>query len=138
MLIGEYSVAIGDKNRIALPKKLRSQLTDDLIITRGYDGCALILDRKRWQNLISEIGTGALFRMNARDTRRYLLGGASQIELDKQGRFVIPAYILEHTDSASEVVILGVGDWVELWGAERWAEKADYLSKNASDIAERL
>jgi MraZ protein len=138
MLIGQYELALGEKNRIALPKKLRSELGTDLILTRGYDGCALLLDKTLWQKLITDIGNASLFRLSARDTRRYLLGGAQECELDNQGRFVLPEYILQHSQVTKDVVLLGLGDWVELWSKEQWSAKSEFLAKNASDIAEKL
>jgi MraZ protein len=140
MLIGEYLIARGDKNRIALPKKLRDSLgNDDLIVTRGYEGCALLLDKQRWQVLLDSIGQSSLFHLTVRDTKRYLLGGANEIELDKQGRFVLPEYINNHIGgSEAGIVCLGVGEWIEIWNKDQWEQKSDYLSRNASDIAEKL
>lgn len=138
MLIGEYSVALGEKNRIALPKKLREELSNEVIVTRGYDGCALLLDKNLWQSLIESIGSGSLFRMNARDTRRYLFGGASETDLDKQGRFVIPDYIVDHAELVDDVIFLGVGEWIEVWSNANWLRKSKELTNNASDIAEKL
>ena len=139
MLIGEYSLSLSEKNRIALPKKLKEQLTTELIVTRGYEGCAILLDKKRWQSLVASIDENSLFRLTVRDTKRYLLGGAMGVELDKQGRFVLPGYILEHIAlKTKDMVIVGVGQWLELWDKEVWGEKANYLRENAADIAERL
>jgi MraZ protein len=76
--------------------------------------------------------------MSVRDTKRYLLGGATEIELDKQGRFVIPDYLMSHAKIETEIVFLGVGEWVELWSKAQWDAKSELLSRNASDIAERL
>lgn len=139
MLLGEYQINLGDKNRIALPKKIRDELGNkNLVITRGYEGCAIMLDINRWQQLINQIRQSALFNLSVRDTKRYLLGGATQVELDIQGRFVIAGYILEHLQADKELILIGVGEWMELWSMEKWQAKVDYLVNNAADIAEKL
>lgn len=137
-LIGEYKVAVGDKNRIALPKKIRSQLGGQIIITRGYEGCALIMDHKLWRNFIAQVDKESLFKLTVRDTKRYLLGSASEVELDAQGRFVFPDYLGRHIAMQQDVVFVGLGDLVEVWSAEKWQEKVTYLAENAADIADKL
>lgn len=138
MLIGEYASPLGEKNRVALPKKLRDELNGSCILTRGYEGCLLLLDAKRWTNLIDQINQKPLLQLNVRDTKRFLLGGASDINLDQQGRFVIPEALIQYAQLGQSLVFLGVGEWVEIWSAERWQMKLDYLAANSADIADRL
>lgn len=142
MLIGEYLTPVGDKNRIALPKKLRLEMTDDLIITRGYERCLLLVDKNRWHSLITEINKHPLLSMSVRDTKRFLLGGAFDLEIDKQGRFVIPEALVSYSrideQTQPQVVFLGLGEWVEIWSQDQWEQKLENLSENSADIAERL
>lgn len=138
LLIGEYKVAVGDKNRIALPKKIRQILGEKVIITRGYEGCALLLNSELWQKLRSRIDQESLFKLTVRDTKRFLLGGATEIELDSQGRFVMPEYLAAHVALEQEIVFIGMGDWVEIWSQARWQEKVSYLISSAADIADKL
>ena len=73
-----------------------------------------------------------------RDTSRFLLAGASEIELDSQGRFVIPTYLKEYSELDSEGVFLGLGRWVELWGSEKWSKKKSDVENESSVIGEKL
>ena len=138
MLIGEYSLSMGEKNRIAIPKKLRENLNGLIYITRGYENCLLLVDSKRWEQLISEINKRPLLSLDVRDTKRYILGGANEIEFDNQGRFVLPESSKQFAKIDQKVVFLGVGEWIEIWSEESWSEKLNKLSKNVSDLAERL
>lgn len=138
MLIGEYYSQLGDKNRLAIPKKLRDSLSGKIIITRGYERCLIILDSKRWENLLTEINKKPLLSLGVRDTKRFIIGGAVDIEYDSQGRFVLPESLKGFADIDQKVVFIGVGEWMEIWSEEKWREKIDNLSENASDIAERL
>lgn len=138
MLIGEYETQLGEKNRVAIPKKLRDQLTGEIILTRGYENCLILLDKKRWERLIDEVNLKPLLSLNVRDTKRYLIGGANEIEPDNQGRFVLSESLKSFSQIEKDIVFLGVGEWIELWSIERWKKKLKELANNVSDVAERL
>jgi MraZ protein len=138
MFIGEYSVTLGDKNRLAIPKKLRDQMSGLFFLTRGYENCLILVDSARWDKLNEEFNKKSLLSLTVRDTKRFILGGAVEIEADSQGRFVLPDSLRNFSKIDSKVVFLGVGEWVEVWSEEAWLMKLDDLSKNVSDLAERL
>jgi MraZ protein len=138
MIIGEHKQKLGDKNRIAFPKKFREELGNKLIITRGYEGCAILMSPAQWEEMISDSILGPFVSESIRDTRRFLLAGASEIELDAQGRFVIPPYLVEYSEIKSEGTFLGLGEWVELWGTNKWEEKRKQIESNSSSIGEML
>ena len=138
MFIGEYATQLGEKNRLAIPKKLREQINGTVIITRGYENCLIMVDAARWETLLQEVNTKPLLSMNVRDTKRYLIGGAVEIEHDNQGRFVLPESLKDFGNITEKVIFLGVGEWIEIWDEDRWKTKLDDLSRNVSDIAERL
>ena len=95
MIIGEYQQKLGDKNRIAFPKKFREELGNKLIMTKGYEGCLVIMSPAQWEEMVSDSVSGPFVSGVVRDTSRFLLAGASEIELDSQGRFVVPNYLKE-------------------------------------------
>jgi MraZ protein len=138
MLIGEYYTQLGEKNRIAIPKKLRDELSGKVYITRGYEQCLLVLDSKRWKALMDEINKRPLLSLNVRDTKRFILGGAVEIEYDTQGRFVLPESLKSFAGIEEKIVFLGVGEWSEVWSEEKWKTKLELLRENVSDLAERL
>jgi MraZ protein len=138
MIIGEYKQKIGDKNRIAFPKKFREELGNKLIVTKGYEGCLLVLSPAQWEEVVSGSVSGPFVSGLIRDTSRFLLGSATEIELDSQGRFVIPPYLIEYSAIDNEVVFLGLGRWVEVWSDKNWQEKKAEIEGNSSSIADKL
>ena len=138
MIIGEYQQKLGDKNRIAFPKKFREELGNKLIMTKGYEGCLVIMSPAQWEEMVSDSVSGPFVSGLIRDTSRFLLASASEIELDSQGRFVIPSYLKEYSELDSEGVFLGLGRWVELWGQEKWSKKKTDVEKTSSVIGEKL
>ena len=138
MLIGEFLSPVGDKNRVALPKTFREQLADQLVLTRGYEGCVIVIDLPRWQTLIDDINQSPLLNLNVRDTKRFLLGGAHEVSLDKQGRFVLPESLRSYAEIAEQISFIGVGEWLEIWDSNKWQTKLKDLAVNSADIADRL
>lgn len=138
ILLGQFPTKVNDKGRVALPKKLRTELGENVIITQGYERSLIVVARRQWGSFIKDIGNKPFIIGSARDTSRFLLGGASQIDLDSQGRFVIPNYLREHAQIAGEVVFLGLGHYVELWAKESWKKYRAHLDKNITSIAKEL
>jgi len=138
MLIGEYESKIGEKNRIAVPKKFRNELSEKLIVTRGYERCLILVDEKRWEELIKSIEVRPLLNASVRDLKRYLVGGAFEITLDNQGRFVVSSALKEFAEFESEVIFIGIDNWIEIWAKNKWLEKVEKLNKEIVDLAERL
>lgn len=138
MFLGEYLVQLGEKNRVAIPKKLRDLFEGKAIVTRGYEKCLILVDNKGWDFLINDINKNPLLSINLRDTKRFLLGGATEIDYDSQGRFVLPEGLKDFAKIEDKVVFIGVGEWIEIWSQDRWTSKLEDLAGKVSDIAERL
>jgi len=138
MLIGEYKNTLDEKNRVAIPKKFREFLGDKVIVTRGYEGCLLIVSKKSWQSLIEDTVKGPFTSGALRDTTRFLLGGAFEVELDSQGRFVLPKNLSKYASLQEEACFVGLGRWVEVWDSAKWEERLKFLYNNGSDIADKL
>lgn len=138
MLLGEVVYKMGQKHRLALPKKFRQQMGDRLIVTRGFEGCLVMVSQEQWLPLISEVETASFLDMHARSSARYLLGGASEVVLDAQGRFVVPDVLHQHAGLDEEVVFVGLGKWVEVWDKQKWAALQQELAAEGSAIAQKL
>jgi MraZ protein len=138
MLIGSYIQKVGPRFRVALPSKFRKILGKKIIVTRGYEGCLLVIADRNWQELLSEVAKGPFVSRAVRDTSRFLLGNAFEVELDSQGRFVIPEALREYAGVQDEAVFLGLGRWVEIWDGERWSKREKLLKEEGSELAERL
>ncbi len=138
MLLGQFEGVVGEKSRIALPKKLRKIIGGKLIITLGYENSLIIVSEEGWKALLEGTEGRPFIQKSARETQRYLLGGATFVELDLKGRFVIPDYLRRFAKIKTEVVFLGLSRYVELWDKEIWESYRQNLEKNIDKISEKL
>ena len=138
MLLGQYEGKVGAKNRIAIPKKLRDVLGDKLIITLGYENSLIVVSQESWKSLLEGTQGRPFIQSEARETQRFLLGGASFVELDGKGRFVLPIYLREFGKIKDEVIFLGLSRYVEIWDKKQWESYRENLEKNIDKISQRL
>lgn len=138
MLIGEYTGKVGEKKRVSLPSKFREELGDEIILTRGYEDALIVVNKKLWESIASEVMNGSFIDKNIRDTSRFLVGGAKEIDLDSQGRFVIPQALFEHAHINDDVVFIGLVNWIEIWDKSKWEERLEYLKENSDKIATEI
>ena len=138
MVLGQYEGSVGEKGRVNFPKKFREVLGDSLIITHGYEKSLIIVSQKGWKALLEGTEGKPFIQAEARETQRFLLGGATSIELDSKGRFIMPLYLRSFAEIKNEVVFLGLSRYVELWDKNRWREYSKNLEKNIDVIAKRL
>lgn len=138
MLLGQYEGKVGAKNRIAVPKKIRAIIGNKLIVTFGYEKSLIIVSQDRWKALLEGTEGKPFIQKPARETQRFLLGGASFVELDDKGRFIIPNYLRSFAEIKNEVVFLGLSRYVELWDKAVWEIYRKNLEKNIDKISQRL
>lgn len=138
MLIGHYQAKLSAKGRVALPSTFKKSLGIKLIITAGYEKSLMIVSESNWQTVVGEITNQRLSLEPARATDRFLLGSAFKLELDAQGRFIVPKYLRTYAEISEDVVFIGVGNRVELWSQAKWSEYEKYLDKNISQLGEQL
>ena len=139
MVIGQYLVKLTEKNRTALPKRFRNELGNEVIIARWYEGCLVVVSNKGWKALLDKLtGKSDLITEPVRDTDRFILGSAFEVELDGQGRFVIPKILKDYADLGEEVVFVGLGDRIEVWNKDAWKEREEYVQENAAQMVEKV
>ncbi len=138
MLIGEYEHSLDAKGRLIMPAKIREDIGDKFIITKGLDGCLFGFSQKEWDNFQEKLKTLPLTNKNARDFVRFFLSGAMECEIDKQGRFLISANLREYSELNKEVVITGVGTRIEIWDKDKWKKYNSEENISADQIAENM
>ena len=138
MLLGEHEHALDDKNRLTLPARLRDQLGDRVVVTRGLDGCLYVYAAAEWAKLAERVGTLDALSREARTMQRFFFASALDAELDKQGRIVIPAGLLESAGIGREVTVAGIYDHLEIWDRAAWRDQRQTVEGSAEDVAERL
>jgi MraZ protein len=123
VFFGEYQVTFTAPGRVVLPKKLRESLKGNIFfLNKGFDTCLAGYDKEDWESRAKDLLQVSLLEKENIEKRRFLFSSAVYIEIDDQGRFVIPKTLLQYADLLKKVVIIGVGDHFELWNEERWNE----------------
>ena len=138
MFIGEYHHTIDEKGRIIIPSKFRDQLGKEFIVTRGIENCLYVYSNNNWEQITNKLNSLPFTKKDARTFNRFFMSGATNVELDKQGRVNISAPLIEYAALQKECVIIGTGDRLEIWSQESWNSFFDSTKDNMSDIAENL
>lgn len=138
MLSGEYRHNLDEKGRIIIPSKIRGEMGDRIVITRGLDGCLFGYSEKEWNVIMEKLSTLPFTKSDARAFTRFLTSGATILEFDKQGRVLLPSYLSSYATLLKEVVIVGVINRIEVWSKEKWEDFMNNNIDRLSDISENL
>ncbi len=140
MVIGQYEGKVGDKARVALPSKLRDELGDKLILTKGLENNLIIISEANWKTLLEGTEGKPFTDKSTREMQRFLLGNATEISLDAKGRFVIPEYLRVHADlrENEDIIFAGISRFIEVWSKQNWEEQQQRLTKDIETIADKL
>lgn len=139
MLIGQFFSKITLKNRVSIPKKFRDEVGNDVVVAKWYEGCLVVIPKVSWKRILEKLtGRTEILTKAVRDTDRFILGSAYEVELDGQGRFVLPINLKEYANLSNDVVFLGLGDRLEIWDSKVWAEKEKGVQKEAAEELESL
>lgn len=138
MLIGEYGHSVDPKGRLIMPAKLREDIGEKFVMTKGLDGCLFAYSLAEWKNFEEKLRAFPLTNKDARALVRFFLAGAMECELDKQGRFLISGNLREFAGLEKEVVIIGVLTRLEIWSKEKWLKYSEKENKQADEIAQNM
>ena len=138
MLMGEYNHSLDAKGRVILPADFRVELGESFIITKGLDNCLFIYPQSEWEQLSVKLRQLPLAKTEARAFVRFFFAGARQVELDKQGRFLIPAILRQHASLKKDAVLIGVSNRIEVWSKDEWLKYNEEITPSVSAIAETL
>ena len=138
MFIGEYHHTIDEKGRIIIPSKFRSELGDNFIVTRGIEKCLFVYPMDNWNKICGKLNAIPFTKKDARVFNRFFMSGATNVELDKQGRINISAPLINYANLIKECVVIGTGDRLEIWSQDDWNSFFNSNKDNMSDIAENL
>jgi MraZ protein len=138
MFMGEYQHTIDDKNRLIIPSKFREGLGDKFVMTKGLDNCLFVYPLEEWEKLEQKLKALPFTKSDARAFVRFFFSGASECELDKQGRVLVPQVLKDHAQIKKDVVIIGVSSRVEVWSKEVWERYSQEAQQDYEVIAENL
>ena len=138
MLIGEYTHTQDEKKRISLPAKFRKELGSQVVITHGLDNCLFLYTMKEWNVIASKLGNLGMGTADTRGFNRIMLAGAVELDIDSNGRILIPEFLREYAVLTGRVVFAGVHSRVEVWNEDSWKEYKSRILKSADHLAEKL
>jgi len=133
---GEFRHSIDAKGRVAVPARFRAELATGATVSRWMDNCVAIFPNQAWQRLAERVGEQRYADAGARAFSRFLFSGAFDVELDAQGRIVLPSTLRDFAGLRVEAVVVGALDHIELWEPNRWASTSEEMSSDV--FAERI
>jgi MraZ protein len=138
-LTGEFRHALDDRGRIAVPVRFRARLAQGATLARWLDGCLAIFPADTWEELAARIQALPTTNAAARQFGRFMSSGAVEVELDRQGRVLVPSYLREYAGlTESEVVVVGALNRLEIWAATRWQPYRSQIEEQPEALAEHL
>ncbi|MBA4494256.1 division/cell wall cluster transcriptional repressor MraZ [Paenactinomyces guangxiensis] len=138
MFMGEYRHSIDEKGRIIVPAKFREGLGHAFVITRGLDSCLFAYPRSEWTQLEQKLKALPFTKADARKFTRFFFSGACEVELDKQGRILLPANLRDFAKLEKDCVIIGVSTRIEIWSKELWEDYYASSEESFNEIAESI
>ena len=138
MFIGEYHHNIDEKGRLAIPVKFRKDLAKGAVVTRGLDNCLFLYTLEEWKKLADKLSKLPISKSNTRAFARLMLAGAMDVQIDKQGRVVLPDYLRKYAGLKKKTVVAGLFNRLEIWDEKSWSIYKQGVEKESTDIANEL
>lgn len=136
MFLGEFKHTVDDKGRLTIPARFRPELEQGVVVTKGLDGCLTLYPDAEWEALAQKVNALPMTDRHARDYRRFVFGSASEAAPDRQGRVLLPTYLREFAGIDSDVTVVGMNTYIEIWNPEAWHTTRQGVESN-DDNAER-
>src|SRR3989344_7473070 len=138
MFIGEYQHNIDVKGRLAVPVKFRKDLSKGAVVTKGLDDCLFLYTKEEWQKLADKLAKLPISKANTRAFARLMLAGAMDVEVDRQGRMLLPDYLRQYSGIKKKAIIAGLYNRLEIWDEQKWNKYKQGMETKSGDIAEAL
>jgi len=138
VLVGTYEHRLDAKARLVLPARFREALGSRMTATVGIDPCVAIYSPEGWSALLERLERLSLSKGRSRDFLRVLLASAGELEPDGAGRILLPPSLLQYAALEGEVVVIGVGNRIEIWNRERWERRREIVLADLSALAEEV
>lgn len=139
MFVGTYLVSVTSGKRTAIPVMLRQKLGQSIILAKWYENCLVLVDSNSWNALLERLTGGEKMIIEpVRDTEHFIFASAYEIEVDDQGRIVLPDRLVSYANLGDQVYFLGIGDRVEIWNKDTWEAKESQVAKEAAGYIETL
>lgn len=138
MLIGEYIHTLDDKNRMSLPIKFRKEMGKSVVVAPGLDNCLSIFTIKEWQKVSEKLSVSSIIASDNRSFSRFMFGQAAVVEVDGNGRILIPENLKNRSSLSNKVVVIGVQSHAEIWNEKTWNDYKKVVETQADALADKL
>lgn len=136
MFMCEYNHTVDAKGRLIIPAKFRETLGDEFVVCKGLDHCLYVYSNQDWEAFAKQLTSLPLTDKDARQFVRFFMSGASQVEVDKQGRILVPPSLRTYAQLDKEVILAGAGHRIEIWDKDRWESIS--LDDDMNEISEKM
>ena len=131
MFYGSYEYNIDEKGRVVIPAKMRDSIGSKLYLIRGYEGCISLYKEEDFEKFVTKVQSLPFNKAKVRNYARVLLASVAELNIDRQGRMLIPTKTLKEYNIGSKVMILGQIDHLEIWDLDHWNQ---YKSESEKDF----
>lgn len=138
MLIGEYTHTLDDKNRMSLPVKFRKEMGKSVVVAPGLDNCLSLFTVKEWEKISSKLSDSSMIASDNRSFSRFMFGQAMIVDVDAQGRILIPENLKNRSGLGAKVIVIGVQNRAEIWNEKTWNDYKKVVEKQADALADKL
>ena len=138
MFFGSFVHTLDDKGRLMVPRKMREELGSKAYIMKGFDGSLSVYNEEKYQKLVSEFGRLSFNQQKVRDYLRLQFASTYEMDVDKLGRVQIPTALLTKFNISREVLVLGIGDHIEVWDKAKYEEYENNIRDQFESLAEDI
>ena len=127
MFLGQYRHSLDNKGRLTVPARYRELLEEGAYITQGFDRNLMIWKSSAFESISQRVGQMSITDPASRLLRRLIFSSGERVEVDRAGRILIPQFLRQAAYLDGEAVVVGVGDYFEVWSPSLWDEQAAQL-----------
>ena len=138
MFFGSFTHTLDDKGRLMVPRKMREELGSKAYIMKGFDGSLSLYNEVRYQKLVDEFARLSFNQQKVRDYLRIQFASTYEMDVDKLGRVQIPTALLTKFNISREVLVLGIGDHIEVWDKAKYEEYENSIRDEFENLAEDI
>ena len=137
MFLGRYNHTIDEKGRLTIPARFRELLENGAYVTQGFDRNLMVLTAPSFEQIYSRVNQMSMTDPTARQLKRLIFSAAERCEIDRAGRMLLPQFLREAVQLNGEAMIVGAGDYFEIWSPDLWAQQNELL-QDAEANAQRF
>ncbi len=133
MFLGQFEHTIDDKGRLIIPARYRELLENGAYVTQGFEENLMVMTPEYFATISDNVNHMSLTDPKARQLKRLFFSTAEKVEVDKVGRVLIPQRLRDLFGLSGQVMLVGMGDFFEIWSTAQWAKQTENLSDAAAN-----